>query len=93
MRLAVWLRLERRPAGALFTADDNQPKVDAIARGQAAGAIRAGDPFDLMCLVIAMSCAWSPASNTYAASAAEPPEVHERRRALLRACVRGAVSP
>jgi AcrR family transcriptional regulator len=85
--------LERQPAGALFAENENQSKLDAIAAAQAAGKVRAGDPFDLMCVVIAMSCAWSPASNTYAASADEPAAVHERRRALLQECVAAAVSP
>ena len=93
VRLASWLRLERRPHGSLFSAGDHEPKVAAIRAAQAAGRVRAGDPFDLMALVIAMSCAWSPLSNVYTATADEPDEVHESRRRLLRACVRAAVAP
>ena len=29
------------------------------------GRVRAGDPFDLLTLIIAMACAWSPASGVY----------------------------
>jgi hypothetical protein len=42
-------------------------------------------------MVIAMSMAWSPVSNVYAATTQEPPELHDRRRALLRESVRRAV--
>ena len=43
-------------------------------------------------MVIAMSMAWSPVSNVYAATAEEPAELHDRRRALLRETVRRAVT-
>lgn len=95
IRLATWARLERRPTGHLV--DDNQRlddgKLRAIADAQAAGLVREGDPFDLMAMVIAMSMAWSPVGNVYAAHADEPPERHEQRRALLRESVRRAVAP
>ncbi|CAM5595457.1 AcrR family transcriptional regulator OS=Streptomyces violarus OX=67380 GN=FHS41_001166 PE=4 SV=1 [Streptomyces violarus] len=54
--------------------------------------MRQGDPFDLMAVVIAMSMAWAPVSNVYVATAQEPPELHERRRALLRESVRRAMT-
>src|SRR5690625_1075898 len=86
IRLATWSRLERRPTGHLV--DDggrhDAAKLGAISDAQAAGTVRSGDPFDLMSMVIAMSMAWSPVSSVYAASASEPAEVHEQRRALLR---------
>ncbi|CAM3357556.1 TetR family transcriptional regulator [Kibdelosporangium persicum] len=95
IRLATWARLERRPVGHLV--DDanrlDDAKLRAIAGAQAAGIVRDGDPFDLMAMVIAMSMAWSPVSNVYAASEQEPPELHERRRALLRDSVRRVVTP
>ncbi|GAA2142853.1 hypothetical protein GCM10009727_41330 [Actinomadura napierensis] len=93
IRLATWARLERRPAGHLVDDHDRMDdrKLRAIAEAQAAGRVREGDPFDVMAMVIAMSMAWSPVSNVYAATAEESPEVHERRRALLRECVRRAV--
>jgi AcrR family transcriptional regulator len=95
IRLATWARLERRPTGHLT--DDprryDDHKLRAIAVAQAAGRIRPGDPFDIMALVIAMSMAWSPVSNVYAAAADEPAELHEQRRELLRDCVRRAVTP
>jgi hypothetical protein len=44
-------------------------------------------------MVIAMSMAWSPVSNVYAAHSGEDPAEHERRRDFLRDAVRRAVSP
>ena len=93
VRLMTWLRLERRPAGRLSDRPDDGPKLAAIARAQAAGHLRAGDPADLMGLVIAMACAWSPVSSFYAATAGEPAADHDRRRALLHDCVARAVAP
>jgi AcrR family transcriptional regulator len=93
IRLATWARLERRPAGHLVDDADrlNDHKLRAIADAQAAGIVAPGDPFDVMAVVIAMSMAWSPVSNVYAATADEPAEVHEQRRILLRESVRCAV--
>ncbi|MFF1568760.1 TetR family transcriptional regulator [Streptomyces sp. NPDC058293] len=95
IRLATWARLERRPAGHLVAEHERYEdhKLRAIAEAQAAGRIRQGDSFDVMAMVIAMSMAWSPVSNVYAATAAEPPDLHEQRRALLRDCVRRIVAP
>ena len=93
VRLIAWLRLERRPACRLSDASDDKPKLDAIARAQAAGRVRPGDPVDLFALVLAMACTWSPASGFYAATAGEPASEHGRRRALLRDCVERAVAP
>ncbi|MGM0355971.1 TetR family transcriptional regulator [Streptomyces sp. ECR3] len=94
IRLATWTRLERRPTGHLVETHEHYDdrKLAAIAEAQAAGRVRPGDPFDLMALVIAMSMAWSPVSNVYAADDQEPEGAHERRRALLRDCVRRAVT-
>ncbi|CAM3193277.1 TetR family transcriptional regulator [Streptomyces albus] len=94
IRLATWARLERRPAGHLVAGHEqyDDRKLRAIAGAQAAGRVRPGDPFDVMALVIAMSMAWSPVSNVYAATAQEPHEVHEQRRSLLRESVRRAVT-
>ncbi|GGW89765.1 TetR family transcriptional regulator [Streptomyces malachitofuscus] len=95
IRLATWARLERRPAGHLVDDADRRDdrKLRAIAEAQAAGLVRQGNPFDLMAMVIAMSMAWSPVSNVYAATVEEPPETHARRRALLRESVHRAMSP
>lgn len=95
IRLATWARLERRPAGHLVDEADrlDDGKLRAITDAQARGLVRQGDPFDLMAVVIAMSMAWSPVSNVYAATADEPPEIHERRRSLLRDSVHRAVAP
>ncbi|WP_280459796.1 TetR family transcriptional regulator [Nocardia carnea] len=93
IRLATWARLERRPAGHLVDDADrlDDHKLRAIADAQTAGLVCPGDPFDVMALVISMSMAWSPVSNVYAATAEEPRETHDRRRALLRETVRRAV--
>lgn len=93
IRLATWARLERRPAGPLVEEHQrmDDAKLRAIAESQAAGIVRPGDPFDVMAMVIAMSMAWSPVSNVYAATADEAPELHEQRRTLLRESVRRAV--
>jgi AcrR family transcriptional regulator len=94
IRLATWTRLERRPAGHLVENHQHHDdrKLTAIAKAQAAGRVRAGDPFDIMAMVIAMSMAWSPVSNVYAASSQEPKDIHDQRRALLRDCVRRATA-
>ena len=93
IRLATWSRLERRPTGHLVERHEHYDdrKLGAIAAAQADGRIRAGDPFDIMALVIAMSMAWSPVSNVYAATGDEPEAVHDQRRALLRHCVEQAI--
>jgi len=93
VRLTAWVRLERRPAGLLFSSYDDEPKRTAVAGAQAAGHLRPGDPFDLLTLVIGMACAWSPASGIYTATADEPEASHQRRRALLRDCVERALAP
>ncbi|GAB3360794.1 TetR family transcriptional regulator [Amycolatopsis echigonensis] len=95
IRLATWARLERRPAGHLVADADrvDDAKLRAISDAQAAGLVRSGEPFDLMAMVIAMSMAWSPVSNVYAATAEEPADVHEQRRILLRDSVRRVVAP
>ena len=95
IRLATWHRLERRPTGHLLPDSDrmDETKLRSIAGAQEAGAIASdADPFDVMAMVIAMSMAWSPVSNVYSASAAEPDDVHEQRRAFLRETVRRAFS-
>lgn len=95
IRLATWARLERRPAGHLVEDHEryDDKKLRAVSEAQAAGRVRPGDPFDLMAMVIAMSMAWSPVSNVYAATENEPEHVHERRRTLLRESVRRVVAP
>ncbi|GAB3929657.1 TetR family transcriptional regulator [Microlunatus endophyticus] len=92
VRLSGWFRLERRPTGMLFDNDDHRPKLEAIAQAQAAGTIRAGDPFDIIAMVIAAACTWSPVSGIYTASVQDPESDHERRRTLLREFVRAALT-
>ena len=48
VRLVAWLRLERRPDGRLSNGANDEPKLTAIAKAQANGQVRPGDPFDLM---------------------------------------------
>jgi AcrR family transcriptional regulator len=93
IRLATWTRLERRPAGHLVEETDrlDDPKLRAIADAQAAGLVRPGPPFDVLAMVIALSMAWSPVSNVYAATADEPADLHDARRTLLRETVQRAV--
>lgn len=93
VRLTTWLRMERRPAGPLFDSPRHDTKLAAIARAQAEGRIRQADPSDLLALVIALSCTWSPASSTYAATAEDPAAEHERRRTLLRESVQRILAP
>lgn len=95
IRLATWARLERRPTGHLVAGpearDREQGKLDAIRSAQSDGRVAVGaDPFDVMAMVIAMSMAWSPVSNVYAAFAEEEQREHDRRRAFLREAVRRA---
>lgn len=94
IRLATWNRLERRPSGHLVA--DPEPvesgKLAAIAAAQEAGTVIAGDPFDVMALVIGMSMSWSPVSTLYAATADEPAQAHARRRQMLSAAVRAATT-
>lgn len=69
----------------------DQSKLAAIAAAQEAGTIPSGaDPFDVMAMVIAMSMAWSPVSNVYAASEADSTTDHRRRRLLVRTSVQRA---
>ena len=98
IRLATWHRLERRPTGHLLAEGRmDEAKLAAIATAQRSGAIAdpagGADPFDVMAMVIAMSMAWSPVSNVYAATADEPEPTHRKRRELLRETVRRAFAP
>ncbi|SDS32700.1 TetR/AcrR family transcriptional regulator [Microlunatus soli] len=92
-RLIAWTRLERRPTGRWFDGDSYDPKLAAIVAAQAAGRLRAGDPLDLMVLIIAMASAWSPASSVYTATVDESDAVHDQRRELLRDAVARVITP
>lgn len=93
-RLIAWTRLERRPTGRWFDdTSQHEHKLDAIAEAQSAGRLAAGDPFDLLTLILAMANAWSPASSVYTAAADDAAAEHERRRKLLRETVARAVTP
>ncbi|WP_236789992.1 TetR/AcrR family transcriptional regulator [Amycolatopsis sp. GM8] len=92
-RLIAWTRLERSPTGRWFDSTRHEHKLTAITQAQAAGRLRAGDPTDLLVLLISMASAWSPASSVYTATLDEPAADHERRRTLLRESVARAVAP
>ncbi|MBM2614136.1 TetR family transcriptional regulator [Actinoplanes sp. LDG1-06] len=92
-RLMGWMRLEQRRVGLLFDDVDLADKFAAVAREQAAGRLRAGDPADLLTLIVAMADAWSATSRAYAASPDEPAADHDRRRTLLRETVQRAIAP
>ncbi|PFG29393.1 TetR family transcriptional regulator [Paramicrobacterium agarici] len=96
IRLATWARLERRPEGHLRDDADrlDATKLDVIGAAQRSGEITAAaSAFDVMAMVIAMSMAWSPVSNVYAATAREGDGVHAGRREFLRTVVERAVAP
>ncbi|MGJ6969265.1 TetR family transcriptional regulator [Streptosporangium sp. G11] len=94
VRLATWARLERTPAGHLFSEADETPKIQAIARAQATGRIDPALPAaDVHAMVISMAMTWSPGSLTYTATTADPDGDHDRRRASLAAAVRHAFTP
>ncbi|RIJ78152.1 TetR family transcriptional regulator [Nakamurella silvestris] len=96
VRLATWARLERTPAGHLVGHADrlDEGKLANIASAQEAGLVDPElDPFEILTTVIALSMTWSPASTTYAATAAEGEDVHQRRREILTRLVRRAFAP
>jgi hypothetical protein len=64
----------------------------AVVAAQRAGRVVAGDPSDVMALVIAMSMASSPVSDACAATAEEDAAVHAERPRFLRQAVRAATS-
>jgi AcrR family transcriptional regulator len=95
VRLATWARLERTPAGHLFSEADESPKIQAITRAQHSGHIDPALPAaDVHSMVISMAMTWSPGSLTYTATTADPDADHDadhdRRRASLAAAVRRA---
>ncbi len=92
-RLIAWTRLEQRPTGRWFDSSRHEAKLTAIANAQATGRLRAGDPADLLILLMGMASAWSPSSSVYTATSDEPDSDHDRRRALLRDTVARAVAP
>lgn len=96
VRLAAWHRLERRPTGPLTAQPPPryQEKLDAVAAAQEAGHVDGSwAPADVFDMVIAISAAWSPASVTYAASAADAEAEHEGRRRVIRELVARAFAP
>jgi AcrR family transcriptional regulator len=92
-RLIAWTRLEQRPTGRWFDSSRHESKLAAIATAQAAGRVRAGDPADMLILLIGMASAWSPSSSVYTATTEEPDSDHKRRRALLREAVARVTTP
>jgi AcrR family transcriptional regulator len=93
VRLITWTRLERSPTGLWFDSPRHEPKLAAIAQAQAEGKVRAGDPGDLLIMIMGMAGSWSPASSVYTASKDEPSSVHQRRREILRESVARLLAP
>lgn len=93
VRLATWARLERTPTGDLFAPRGgiNQWTLDRIAAAQADGTLLDTiEPLDLFSLVIAIAGTWAQASITVTATADDPHEDNERRRAALVETIRRA---
>ncbi|CAA9552910.1 MAG: Transcriptional regulator, AcrR family [uncultured Thermomicrobiales bacterium] len=93
LRLITWTRLERTPAGDLFTAYGSLDRTvyRHLAEAQRAGILVDGiDAADLFSLVVAMAGAWAQSSSTFAATSVDPPADHDRRRAALADTVRRA---
>jgi len=91
IRLAAWMRLERKPTGVLLPGGGDEAKLALIRVAQDNGDLDAAlDAGDLLSMLTAIALSWSPASLQVAASARETRAVHERRRAGLAAAVRHA---
>ena len=93
LRLITWARLERTPAGDLFAIYDSLDRTvyQHLAEAQRDGILVDGiDAADLFSLVVAMAGAWAQASSTFAATPADTPADHHRRRAALADTVRRA---
>ena len=93
VRLITWTRLEQHPTGHWFDTPRHEPKLAAIAQAQAEGTIRAGDPGDILIMIMGIAGSWSPASNVYTATKSEPKAVHDRRREILRESVARIIAP
>ena len=92
VRLLTWLRLEQRPSGDLFaTPHHDGPALARLLEAQVAGSLVDDiEVEELWSMLIALCGTWAQASLTVAAEAAEPAEVHERRRRALATAVRRA---
>lgn len=92
VRLAVWTRLERAPTGPLLAGPvANDAKLVAIADAQRSGQVDpAFAPQDVLSMVVGLAFSWSSASLTHAATHADPPADHGRRRDALATAVRRA---
>lgn len=94
VRLAAVARLERTPDGELI--EDPQGHAEkrrAIAEAQKSRKITSElDPDDVLAAVISLAMTWSPISLTHAASQADDPAQHTRRRNFLREAVRRLIA-
>ena len=92
VRLLTWLRLEQRPTGDLFARPQHDgPALARLFEAQARGVLVDDlEVEDLWSMLIALCGTWAQASLTVAASAEDPVEVHDRRRAALATAVRRA---
>ncbi|UPK74121.1 TetR family transcriptional regulator [Nocardioidaceae bacterium SCSIO 66511] len=96
VRLLMWKRLEQEPEGYLYPGmeDHDAKHRDDIARAQAAGTTREDlDPADIWSLLISIAATWAQNSITAVASAADPGELHERRKRALETAVREMFHP
>ncbi len=86
LRLAMWYRLERVPAGDLLASVEghDEHKLRAIAEAQRGGLIDpALAPSEVLSLVTAIAMTWSPVNVTYAASRDDDESEHARRRSVI----------
>ena len=91
IRLAAWMRLERKPAGVLLPGGGDDDKLALIRSAQDDGDLDPSlDASDLLSMLTAIALSWSPASLQVAASTREARAVHDRRRAGLATAVRHA---
>jgi AcrR family transcriptional regulator len=85
VRLLTWARLESRPSGDLFsTPHHDGPALAKLYEAQVAGVLVDDvEVEDIWSMLIALCGTWAQASLTLTADAADPDEVHERRRRAL----------
>lgn len=93
VRLVTWTRLERTPTGGLFgdLAHHDEANLRALTDAQSAGIlIDDVGPEELWALLISLAGTWAQASIVHAASTAEEPQTHERRKQALASTTRRA---
>jgi len=89
-RLLSWVRLERRPAGALFAdvPGHDLPAIAKLTRAQEQGVLVDDvEATDLWSMLLALCGTWAQASITTAGHERDPRAVLDRRREALRRTV------